>query len=127
MSREAMPQFEVPTEVRAFAEKSVEQARQALHGFASAAGQAASSFQGRTVAAQAGARDISEKAMAFAEQNVSSSFDFLQKLVQATDIDEVVKLHSDYVVKQMEALAGQAKELGQAASRMAMDTAKPKG
>lgn len=124
MNRETLEQFEVPTEVRAFAEKSVEQARKAFDGFVSAASQAASSFEGRTAAAQAGAREITKKAVTFAEQNVASSFDFLQTLVQAKDVDEVVKLHSEYVRKQIENLSDQAKDLGQAAARTATDTAK---
>jgi len=128
MNREAFEHFEVPIEVRAFAEKSVEQARKAFDGFVSAASQAASSFEGRAAAAQAGAKDVTQKAMNFAEQNVASSFDFAQKLMRAKDVGEVVKLHSDYVRKQIDVLSDQAKELGQAATRMTMETAtKAKG
>ena len=126
MTKETFEQFEVPNEVRAFAEKSVEQARKAFDGFVSAASQAATTFEGRTAAAQAGAKDVTQKAMSFAEQNVSNSFDFAQKLMRAKDANEVVKLHSDYVRKQIGALSEQAKELGQSASRAAMDAAKPK-
>ena len=42
----ANDRFEVPPEMRAFAEKSVEQARQAFDGFISAAQQAMSAFEG---------------------------------------------------------------------------------
>ena len=126
MTKETFEQFEVPQEVRAFAEKSVEQARKAFDGFVSAASQAASTFEGRTAAAQAGAKDVTQKAMSFAEQNVSNSFDFAQKLMRAKDANEVVKLHSDYVRKQIGTLSEQAKELGQSATQAAMDTAKPK-
>jgi len=126
MTKETFENFEVPNEVRAFAEKSVEQARKAFDGFVSAASQAATTFEGRTAAAQAGAKDVTQKAMSFAEQNVSNSFDFAQKLLRAKDANEVVKLHSDYVRKQIGTLSEQAKELGQTATRAAMDTAKPK-
>jgi phasin len=126
MTKETFEQFEVPNEVRAFAEKSVEQARKAFDGFVSAASQAASTFEGRTAAAKAGAKDVTQKAMSFAEQNVSNSFDFAQKLMRAKDANEVVKLHSDYVRKQIGTLSEQAKELGQTATRAAMDTTKPK-
>ncbi len=126
MNRETLEQFEVPTEVRAFAEKGVEQARKAFDGFVSAAHQAATSFEGRATAAQSGAKQVTQKAMTFAEQNISSSFDFLQKLVRAKDVNEVVKVHSDYVTGQIEALSNQAKDIGQAAARVAVDTAQPK-
>jgi phasin len=115
--------FAVPPEMRALAEKSVEQARKAFDGFVTAAGQAASSFEDRATAARAGAQDVTQKAIGFAEQNVASSFDLAQKLVAAKDVSEVVRLHADYVRKQMDALAQQAKELGQTATRMASDGA----
>lgn len=126
MTKETFEHFEVPTEVRAFAEKSVEQARKAFDGFVSAASQAASTFEGRTAAAQAGAKDVTQKAMSFAEQNVSNSFDFAQKLMRAKDVSEVMKLHSDYVRKQIETLSEQAKELSQTAARAARHSANPK-
>jgi phasin len=118
--------FAVPPEMRALAEKSVEQARKAFDGFVSAAEQAASSFEERTTAARAGAQDVTQKAISFAEQNVASSFDLAQKLVAAKDVSEVVRLHAEYVRQQMDALAQQAKELGQTATRMASDGAAPK-
>ncbi len=43
----ASDRFEVPPEMRALAEKSVEQARQAFDGFISAAHQAVSAFEGQ--------------------------------------------------------------------------------
>jgi hypothetical protein len=46
MTMAASDRFEVPPEMRALAEKSVEQARQAFDGFISAAHQAMSAFEG---------------------------------------------------------------------------------
>ena len=118
--------FAVPPEMRALAEKSVEQARKAFDGFVSAAEKAAGRFEQRTAAARAGAQDVAQKAMSFAEQNVASSFDLAQKLVAARDLNEVVKLHAEYARKQMEELARQAQELGQTAAKMTADAAAPK-
>ncbi len=42
----ATERFEIPPEMRALAEKSVEQARQAFDGFISAAHRAVSAFEG---------------------------------------------------------------------------------
>ena|SRR5689334_6831342 len=109
--------FGVPPEMRALAEKSVEQARKAFDGFVDAAEKAAADFQQQSKTARVGARDVAQKAIAYAEQNVASSFDLAQKLMAARDINEVVKLHADYVRRQMEVLAEQAKELGQTAAK----------
>lgn len=114
--------FAVPPEMRTLAEKSLEQARKAFDGFASAAEQAASGFEQRAKAARAGAQDVAQKAMTFAEQNVASSFDLAQKLVAAKDANEIVRLHAEYVRKQLDALATQAEELGQTATRAAAES-----
>jgi phasin len=118
--------FAVPTEMRAIAEKSVEQARKAFDGFVTAAEKATAGFEQRAEVARAGAKDVAHKAMSFAEQNVANSFDLAQKLVTAKDINEVVQLHADYVRKQMDVLARQAEELSQSASKMGSEGGAPK-
>jgi phasin len=117
--------FEVPREMRSLAEQSVEQARQAFDTFISAAQKAASNIEGQASAAQAGAKDVRQKAMAFAEQNVATSFEFAQKLVRAKDVEELTRLQTEFVQRQMQALSEQAQELGQTATRAAMDASRP--
>jgi len=116
--------FGVPPEMRALAEKSVEQARKAFDGFVSAAEKATAEFQQQAKTAQVGAREVTQKAITYAEQNVASSFDLAQKLVAAKDISEVLKLHGDYVRRQMEVLAEQARELGQSAAQTGAEASK---
>src|ERR1700739_482082 len=96
MSNAAEP-FQIPPEMRAFAEKSVEQARQAFDGFITAAQRTVSTLEGQATAAQKGARDVRAKAMDFAEQNIASSFDFAQKLLRAKDVKEMLELQGSYV------------------------------
>ena len=57
---------------------------------------------------------------------MQASLDYAQSLLQAKDLTEVMRLHSEYVQAQMRALAEQASEMGQIVSRAAMDAAKPK-
>jgi phasin len=116
--------FEIPQEMRAFAEKSVEQARQAFDGFITAAQRAVSTFEGQAESARRGAKDVTEKAMSFAESNINSSFDFAQKLVQARNVEDVLKLQADYIRSQMEVLGEQAKELGETTGRVGKDATK---
>jgi phasin len=119
----ASDRFEVPPEMRTFAERSVEQARQAFDGFISAAHQAMSAFEGQAETARKGARDVSEKAMTFAERNMASAFAFAHDLVRARDLQEVLRLQADYIRHQMEALTEQARELGESTSKAARDAA----
>ena len=119
----ASDRFEVPPELRTFAERSVEQARQAFDGFISAAHHAMSAFEGQAETARKGARDVTEKAMTFAERNMTSAFAFAHDLVRAQDLQEVLRLQADYIRRQMEALTEQARELGESTSRAAKDAA----
>lgn len=113
------PNFEIPPEMRAFAEKSVEQAKQAFDGFVAAAQHAVSAAETQASAARTGAKEVGELAIQFTERNIASSFDFAQKLLRARNSEEVLALHGDYVKSQMAALSDQAKELSQRAARMA--------
>jgi len=108
------------------AEASVDQARQAFEKFVATAQQTAGSIEERGASVRAGAKDISAKAMSYAEKNVQASLDYAQSLLHAKDLPEMMRLHGDYVQAQMRALAEQASEFGQIVSRAAMDAAKPK-
>lgn len=121
---DTMKNFEIPADMRKFAEQSVEQARKAFDGFINAAQQAVNDMEGRATAAQANAKDVGEKAVSFAQRNIMASFELAQKLVRAKDVEEILKLQSEYVQSQMQVLGEQAKELGQTASKAAMDAAK---
>ncbi len=103
--------FEVPPDMRAFAEKSVAQAREAFDGFIGAARKAAEQAQTTAATAQSSAKDMTQLTMSFAERNIASTFEFAQKLARAKDANEILSLHADYVKRQMDALSEQAKEI----------------
>jgi phasin len=110
------PIYQVPNEVRDFAEKSVEQARKAFEGFAGAAQKALTSTQELPIVPP-GAKDVGVKAFSFAEANVNAAFDLAQKLVKAKDPQEVFQLQAEFVKSQFEAIQEQTKELGAAFQR----------
>jgi phasin len=118
--------FDVPTQMRQFAEQSVEQARKAVDGFLTAAQKATTTLETQANTAQAGAKDVREKVMGFAEENINNSFAFAQRLVRARDIQEVMALQQEFLQQQMQAMQSQARDLGAAATKAA-ENAKPKG
>ena len=113
--------FEMPPEVRNMAERSVEQARQAFDGFIAAAQQAVTAFEGQAETARKGAKDVTEKAMSFAQHNIASSFELAQQLIRAKDVQEVMKLQNEYITRQMQAFSEQARTLGESTSQAAQD------
>jgi phasin len=126
MSDEGRDRFEIPKDMRSMAEASVDQARKAFDKFMASAQQTAGSLEERGATVRAGAKDISTKAISYAEKNVQSSLDYAEKLLHAKDLTEVMRLHSEYVQAQMRALAEQVSEMGQLVGKAAMDAAKPK-
>jgi phasin len=110
--------FEIPAEMRAFAEKSVEQAKQAFNTFMSAAQHATSTAGNQAASAHSGAKEVGEMAIGFTKRNIASSFEFAEKLVKAKDSQELAALHAEYVKTQMAALTDQAKELSQQATKL---------
>jgi phasin len=126
MSEDGRERFEIPKEMRSMAEASFEQARKAFEKFVASAQHTAGSIEERGATVRAGAKDISSKAISYAEKNVQASLDYAQSLLRAKDLAEITRLHSEYVQAQMRALAEQASEMGQIVSRAASDAAKPK-
>ena len=102
--------FEVPNELRDFAERSVEQARKAFEGFLSVAQKTAGAAG--EIPGAAGAKSVGAHVLACTEQNVNAAFDLAHKLVRAKDPPEAFALQSEYLKTQLAALQTQAKELG---------------
>ncbi|MFY9993129.1 MAG: phasin family protein [Rhodoplanes sp.] len=119
--------FEIPKEMRAVAEQSVEQAKLAFNNYLQAAQEAVSAFDQWVRASQLGAQGLCTKAMNFAQRNVLSSFEFAQKIVQAKDIEELIKTQTEFVRSQMQVLSEQVKVLGEAATQTTMDSLKDLG
>ena len=106
--------YEVPKEMREFAERSVAQARKAFEGFMGAVQKSTTAIEAPAGnPALTGAKDMSAKAVSFAESNVNAAFDLAEKLVHAKDIQEVMALQTDFLKAQMANIQAQAKELGE--------------
>ena len=118
MAKDNGANFEIPPQMREFAEKSVEQAKQAFDSFISAAQHAVKTAENQAATTRSGAKEVGELAMRYAERNIHSSFEFAQKLLRANDAKEVMALHGEYVSGQIATLTEQAKELGKQAAKM---------
>jgi phasin len=118
--------FEIPKNVRSMADAGFDQARKAFENFLAGAQSTAGSLEERGATVRAGAKDVTAKAMTYAEKNVQASLDYAQSLLHAKDIGDVMRLHGEYVQSQMCSLAEQASEMSQIVGRAAMEAAKPK-
>lgn len=112
MSSNGQVPYDIPIEMREFADRSVEQARRAFEGFVGAAQRTVVAMERSSGALQAGARETGLKAIGIAEANVAASLAFAQRLVRANDMVEVMQIQSEFLQSQMQAMQAQARELG---------------
>ena len=87
------PKLEVPAELRELAEKTIDQAEKAFGMFFDAASKSMTSVPG------AGS-EISKQALTFTEQNMKAAFEHARKLVQATDLQEAMRIQSEFLRSQ---------------------------
>lgn len=106
--------FEIPNEMREMAERSVQQARQAFESFTGAIQKSSATMEEAAASASNNMKGMTEKAASFAQENMKAAFDHAEQLVKAKDPQEMLKLQSDYVQKQMAALQTQSQELSEA-------------
>jgi phasin len=87
------PKLEVPAELRDLAEKTIDQAEQAFGLFFEAATKSMSTVPGAGT-------EVSKQALSFTEQNMKAAFEHARKLVHATDLQEAMRIQSDFLRSQ---------------------------
>jgi hypothetical protein len=70
-------------------------------------------------ASYSSAKDMNEKAVAFAEANVVSGFELAQQLLHAKDPQEISSVYQTFLKEQMEKMNAQFRELGSAVTNPA--------
>lgn len=116
--------FEIPEQMREFADKSVAQARKAFDDFVDASQKAAASAEEGATIAQTQATQLNRQALEYAEENVSAAMQFAQQLVRAKNLGEVMDMQSQYLKSQMTALGEQTRALSDSVSKSAREAAK---
>jgi len=115
--------FDIPEQMRAAADKSVEQARKAFDDFIDATQKAVVKAENSAKTLRDGAADVNRQALALAEENVAASFDLAHRLVRARTVEEVTLIQQEFVQRQMRNLAEQGKNLGEMMNRAAASAA----
>ncbi len=127
MATEQTRTFEVPNEMRDFAEKSVDQARRAFDGFMGAAQRTVDTMENAGNTVQANAKDATRRTLSYAEQNVAAAFDLAQRLVRARDVQEAMQIQAEFMRSQFSAMQSQVKEFGAAAQGAMNPTDRKRG
>jgi len=117
--------FEVPEQVRAFAEKGVSQVRESYAKFKEAAESQNGALEAVFSSASKGASEYAAKLMEFWKANTSAKLDFAQELISTKSPTEALELWNHHTRQQIESFSAQAKQLSDIAQRVANETAEP--
>jgi phasin len=117
--------FEVPEQMRAFAEKGVSQARDNYAKFKDVAESHNGTIEAVFSTASKGASEYSAKLMEIMKANTTATLDFAQALIAVKSPSEAMELWSSHAKKQFEAFTTNAKELAELTKKVATDTAEP--
>jgi phasin len=113
--------FEVPEQMRAFAEKGVSQASDNYAKFKDVA----ESHNGTMEAVFTGASEFSAKLIEIMKANTTANLDFAQSLFGVKSPAEGLELWTAHARKQFEIFTANAKELAELSQRVATETVEP--
>jgi phasin len=117
--------FEVPEQMRAFAEKGVSQARDSYARFKDVAETHNGTIEAVFTNASKGASEYSHKLMEMMRANTSATLDFTQALIGLKSPSEAMELWTSHARKQYDTLTAHAKELAELSQKVASDTVEP--
>lgn len=110
---------------RAFAEKGVEQSKEAYQRIKSSAEWAQKTAETTAETSRAAASELSLKAISALRTNIDAGFTHLESLVRAKSVSEVIELQTSYFRTSFETLFNQGRDMQAAASKAAEDVSKP--
>jgi phasin len=115
----------VPESVRALAEKTVTQTREAYEKAKDALEDAVDALERSFDAAGQGAAAFNRKLIDITQRNLNSGFDLAKKLAGAKNLAEIVELQSAFIRQQFDAMASQAGEIRALSTKIAADASEP--
>ena len=117
--------FEVPEQMRVFAEKGVSQARDHYAKFKDAAETHNGTIEAVFTIASKGASEYSARLMEIVKANTTTNLDFAQELLGVKSPSEAMGLWTSHTRKQLETATAQARELAELGQKVASETVEP--
>ena len=99
-------------DMSAMMSQGVEQARGAMEQYLKF-------FQNGMTAAPWSNTELNQKMTDYVRQNVDTAFDFAQRLTQAKNVQDLMRIQTEYFQTQLSSLTEQAKDLGETATKAA--------
>lgn len=110
---------------RSFAEKGVEQSKEAYAKFRSNAEDAQKTLEASMETMKKAGTDLSLKSIAAMRANTEVDFSYMESLFGAKSLSDVIELQTAYMRKRMEMAVDQAKDIQAASTKAVEDLSKP--
>ena len=112
-------------QVRAFAEKGLEQSKEVYAKVKTGAEEAQKALESTYETAKSVGSDLSLKTIAALRTNAETGFSHLEALVGAKSLSEVIELQTSFIRKSVELAVEQTKELQTVTTKAAEEVSKP--
>ena len=110
---------------RAFAEKGVEQSKEAYAKRQTGAESAQKAIESTLETAKAAGSEFSLKSIAAARANTEAGFSHLEALIGAKSLSEIIELQTSFMRKSVETAVEQAKDFQAASTKAAEEVSRP--
>jgi phasin len=117
--------FEVPEQMRAFAEKGVSQARDSYAKFKDVAETHNGTIEAVFTTASKGYSEYTAKLMEMMKANTTATLDFAQGLIGVKTPTEAMELWTAHAKKQFEAFTAHTKELAELSQKVVTEASEP--
>jgi len=124
-SANGIPPVEVPPAVREIAEKSLATLRENYDKLKASADQVNATIEDTYTTASKGVAEYNSKVLAAVQENVNSTFDYFNSLLQVKSLAEAVELSTSHARQRFEAVSGQTKDLSALAQKVAAESSEP--
>jgi hypothetical protein len=105
--------------MREMAQATLDKAKDAVSKYMAESQKIREKIDSSVQASYSSAKDMNEKAVAFAEENVVAGFELAERLLQAKDPQEMGAVYQSHLKEQMEKMNAQFRELGNLMSKPA--------
>jgi hypothetical protein len=117
MAKDIKPLEDLNANAKQVVEQTMEQTRGALDNYFNFIQKTMSSFP-------LGGTEFGEKLKGYAEQNISATNEYVLKLSEAKDLQEVIRIQTEFVQTQFNAFGEQTKSLAETFTKAATETVK---
>jgi len=107
MANDAKPLEELKTSAKQAVAQTMEQTREAVDNYFNFIQKTMSSYP-------LGGTELGEKLRSYAEKNIAAANEYVRKLSEAKDFQEVIRIQTEFMQTQFNAFGEQTKSLGEA-------------